>query len=104
MTCELTRTDAIDHFKGTPFTITMIRLHGIAQESGMRILTGAVQCAVKDKNQTLYSAIGVERVAGKEKVSYYTIRNQDFSILASELIRFPYQDRCTWSRYWVDLD
>jgi len=104
LTCELTRTDAVDHFKGKSFTITMVNAYDVRQESGIKIITGAVQCFVKNKYSTLYAAVGLEEVAGKEKVSYYTIRNQDFSILASELIRFPYKERCPWARYWIDLD
>jgi hypothetical protein len=104
LTCELTRTDAVNHFKGKDFKITMVNLHGIQQESGMKILTGAVQCYVGDENKLLYVAVGVQPLAGKEIVSYYTIRKKDFSILATELIRFPYKERCPWSRYWVDLD
>lgn len=104
LTCELTRTDAVNPFKGQAFTITMINLHGVQLESGMRILTGAVQCFVKDSYKTLYSAVGLEKVAGREKVSYYTIRNHEFFILGSELIRYPYMQGCYWSRYWVDLN
>ncbi|WDP93416.1 MAG: hypothetical protein HUN04_26335 [Desulfobacter sp.] len=104
ITCELTRTDAADHFKGKPFTITMVSLHDIRPESGMKILCGAVQCFVDGGYRTLYVAVGVEPVAGREKVSYYTIRKKTFSILASELFRFPYMERCPWTRYWIDLD
>lgn len=104
LTCELTRTDAVNHFKGKPFKITMVSLHGIQNESGMKILVGAVQCFVEDRYRTLYAAVGVRKVAGKDVVSYYTVRDKQFSILASELIRYPYMERCPWSRYWVDLD
>ncbi|WDP88063.1 MAG: hypothetical protein HUN05_13450 [Desulfobacter sp.] len=104
LTCELTRTDAEDHFKGKDFTITMISLHSIVQESGIVILTGAVQCFVKDEYHTLYPAVGIEMLAGKEVVFYYTIRKKNFSILATELIRFPYKERCPWTRYWIDQD
>ena len=104
ITCELTRTDATDHFKGQPFKITMINLHHIAKESGLTILTGAVQCQVKGKYVTLYPAVGVETLVDKEQVTYYVIRDKDFSILASELYRYPYQERCPWARYWIKLD
>lgn len=104
ITCELTRTDAVDHFKGQPFKITMVSLHNVVHESGLTILTGAVQCDVKDRYVTLYPAVGVETVVDKEQVTYYTIRDREFSILASELFRYPYAERCPWSRYWVDLD
>ncbi len=104
ITCELTRTDAVDHFKGAPFTISMIRLHTIKRESGIQILIGAVKCSVGDEYRTLYAALGVESVADKETVAYYTIRKQPFSILASELYRFPYMERCPWNRYWVDTN
>ena len=104
LTCELTRTDARNHFKGKSFKITMIDLFDIQRESGMVIVTGAVQCFVEDRYQTLYAALGVETIIDKEKVSYYTVRESDFSILATELIRFPYKERCPWSRYWVDTN
>ncbi|MBU3954372.1 MAG: hypothetical protein KJ658_19765 [Proteobacteria bacterium] len=104
LTCELTRTDARNHFKGKSFKITMIDLFDIQRESGMVIVTGAVQCFVEDRYQTLYAALGVETIIDKEKVSYYTVRESDFSILATELIRFPYKERCPWSRYWLDTD
>jgi len=104
LTCELTRTDAVDHFKGKAFTITMINANDVRRESGITIITGAVQCFVQNKYTTLHAAVGVEKIAGKEKISYYTIRKQNFFILASELMRFQYKERCPWTRYWVDLD
>ena len=104
VTCELTRTDAEDHFKGLPFKITMVSLHSVTRESGLTILTGAVQCQVKDRYETLYPAVGVERVVDKDQVTYYTIRRKRFSILATELFKYPYTERCPWSRYWINLD
>nr|NJM01337.1 hypothetical protein [Desulfobacula sp.] len=104
ITCELTRTDATNHFKGKPFTITMIDLFDIQFESDIQIVTGAVQCFVDDQYITLYAAVGITKTLEKEQVSYYTIRDQDFTILATELIRFPYKERCKWTQYWVDID
>jgi len=104
ITCELTRTDASNHFNGKPFKITMIDLFNVQIESDVRIFTGAIDCFVGDKYLTLYAAVGLTKILGKEQVSYYTIRNKDFSILATELIRFPYKERCKWSQYWVDID
>ncbi len=104
LTCELTRTGAVNHFKGSPFKITMIDLFEIQRESDMVIITGAVRCAIADRYQVLYVALGVETIMGKEQVTYYTTRPKDFSILATELLRFPYKERCPWSRYWVDID
>ena len=104
LTCELTRTGATDHFKGKSFRITMIDLFGIQNESDMIIITGAVRCVIDNRFQILYAALGVESILGKEQVTYYTIRKNDFSILATELIQFPYKERCPWSRYWVDTD
>jgi hypothetical protein len=104
ITCELTRTDAVDHFKKQPFKITMVKLHSVARESDLTILTGAVQCHVKDQYITLYTAVGVEKVVDKDQVTYFTIRKKQFSILASELYKYPYTERCPWSRYWIDLD
>jgi len=104
ITCELTRTDAVNHFKGKPFTITMIDLFDVQFESDIRIVTGAVECFVDDQYITLYAAVGITKILEKEQVSYYTIRDQDFFILATDLIRFPYKERCKWTQYWVDID
>ena len=104
LTCELTRTGAMDHFKGKTFKITMIDLFSLQRESDMVIITGAVRCVVEDRFQVLYAAVGVESIMDKEQVTYYTVRKDDFSILATELMQFPYKERCPWSRYWVDLD
>ena len=102
--CELTRTDATNHFDGKSFKITMINLFDVQIKSDIKIVTGAIDCFVGDKYLTLYTAIGITKILEKEQVSYYTIRNNDFSILATELIRFPYKERCKWSQYWVDID
>ncbi len=102
--CELTRTNAVDHFKGNPFKITMIDLFDIQSESDLKIVTGAVQCVVGKTSKMLYLAVGVKKILEKEQVVYYTIRKNDFSILATELIKFPYKERCKWSEYWVDID
>lgn len=104
LTCELTRTDAQDHFQGKPFKITMIHLFDIQQEGDMMILTGAVQCSVDGQYHTLFAALGVNTILDREKVSYYTLRTIDFSILSTELIQFPYKERCPWTQYWVDTD
>jgi len=102
--CELTRTDATQHFQGKDFTISMIDLFDIQNESDLKIITGAVECFVVDKHITLYAAVGIKMIMGKEQVAYYTIRDKDFSILATELIKFPYKERCKWSQYWIDID
>ncbi len=102
--CELTRTDATNHFNGKSFKITMIDLFDIQNESDLKIITGAVQCYVEKKYLTLYVAVGLKAILGKEQVTYYTIRKKDFSILATELIKYPYKERCAWTQYWIDLD
>jgi hypothetical protein len=104
ITCELTRTEAMNPFNGKPFKITMIDLFDVQMESGLQIVTGAVQCFVDNQSLTLYVAVGITKLLEKEQVSYYTIRDKDFSILATELFRFPYKERCKWSQYWVDID
>jgi hypothetical protein len=104
LTCEFTRTSARDHFKGKDFKINMIDLYDIQRESGMVIITGSVLFAVEGQYHKLYVALGVESIMDKEKVSYYTVRQNDFSILATELMRFSYKERCPWSRYWLDID
>ncbi len=102
--CELTRTDAVNHFDGKPFTITMIDLFDVQEESDMKIITGAVECFVEKKNKTLYAAVGLKKILGKQQVVYYTIRHSDFSILATELYKYPYKERCKWSPYWINID
>lgn len=104
ITCELTRTEATNHFNGKPFKITMIDLFDVQRESDVQIVTGAVQCFVDGQSLTLYVAVGITKILEKEQVSYYTVRDKDFSILATELFRFPYKERCKWSQYWVDID
>ena len=104
LTCEFTRTNARDHFNGRTFKIIMIDLFGIQRESGMVIITGAVHCFVEGSYQTLYTALGLETILDREQVNYYRVHKKDFSILATELIKYPYKDGCPWSRYWVDSD
>ncbi len=102
--CELTRTDAENHFDGKPFQITMVDLFDVWSESDHTIVSGAVQCYVGKTYKTLYVAVGTRPIMDQEEVVYFTIRKTDFSILATELFRFPYKERCRWSRYWIDID
>lgn len=104
ITCELTRIDAVNHFNGKSFTIKMIDLFDVKTESDIKIITGTVNCLVVDTHQTLYAAVGLTTILGKEQVTYFTIRDKDFSLLATELIKYPYKERCKWSPYWIDLD
>ncbi len=104
LTCEMTRTGADSYFNGSPFKITMIDVFEVRKEGNLTIITGTVRCSVKDKFEVLYAAVGVESIMGKKQVNYCTIRKKDFSILATELMKYPYKERCPWSRYWVDLD
>ena len=102
--CELTRTGAEDYFGGKPFQINMVNLFDIRREGDIKIFTGAFKCWVEDRYHTRYAAVGVEELYGKEKVSYFVVRKEDFSILATELMNYPYKERCSWSRYWIDTD
>lgn len=102
--CELTRTGADDIFHGKSFEITMVNFFDMQAESDLKIATGAVKCFVEKKNETLFVALGLKQVLGKEKVSYYVIRPKDFTILATELTRYPYKERCSWSQFWIDTD
>lgn len=102
--CELTRTQAVNHFNGRPFTVTMVDLFEVKNESDMKIVTGAVQCFVENEHVVLYAALGLKKVEDTDQVLYYTIRKKDFQILATELMRYPYKERCRWSRYWIDTD
>lgn len=99
--CELTRTDAENHFKGKAFAVAMVNLFNVTKELDITVLTGAVKCDVQGQYRTLYVAIGLRELKGKKVVSYYTIRHEDFRILATELIRYPYKERCPWSQYWI---
>lgn len=102
--CELTRTQAVNPFNNKPFKITMIDLFDIQTEADMKIITGAVECFVVDKHITIFVAVGLKKVMEIEQVLYYTVRDKDFSILATELIKYPYKERCKWSQYWIDID
>ncbi len=104
VTCELTRIGPTSYFKGKSVDITMIDVYEVRTESDLVIITGAVQCFVEDTYKTLYGAVGVKTIMGTEKVVYFTIRSKDFSILATELMRYPYKERCGWSRYRVDIN
>jgi hypothetical protein len=100
--CELTRTDAENHFKGKNFDVTMVNLFDVTRELDITILTGTVKCDVQGQSRTLYVAMGLRELAGKKVVSYFTVRYKDFRILATELIRYPYKERCPWTRYWIN--
>lgn len=102
--CELTRTGALNYFDGKPFTITMVNFFDIKKEGDIIIITGAVECWVLEKSQILYVVVGVKKIFEKNKVSYLVIRKMDFSILATELMNYPYKERCNWSQYWIDID
>ncbi len=102
--CELTRTSAKNYFDGKPFTITMVNFFDIKKEGDIIVITGAVECWVEEKHQNLYVAVGVKEIFEKSKVSYLVVRNENFSILATELMNYPYKERCDWSQYWVDID
>ncbi|MCP4117328.1 MAG: hypothetical protein GY737_18420 [Desulfobacteraceae bacterium] len=102
--CELTRTNANNYFNGKSFEITMINLYGVRQEGDIQVVTGAVDCFVEKKHELLYVAAGVTSLIGHEKVSYFVVRKHDFSILATELMKYPYKERCAWSQYWIDID
>lgn len=104
VTCELTRTGADIRFQGKPFKITMIDLFDVRTEGDLTIVTGSIRCSVGSEFHVLYAALGVATLSGKEHVVYCTIRDKDFSILATELMKFPYKERCPWTRYWIDLD
>lgn len=99
--CEFTRTDTENYFKGKPFAVAMVNLFNITQELDITILTGAVKCDVQGQYRTLYVAVGLRELHGKRVVSYFIVRHKDFHILATELIRYPYKERCPWSRYWI---
>lgn len=102
--CELTRTNAADHFKGKPFNITMVNLFDAVKEGEILIVTGAVDCFVQDKHVTLYVALGVRTLMGQAKVDFFVVRKQDFTILATELMGYPYKERCAWTQYWIDVN
>lgn len=104
ITCELTRMGPDSYFKGKSVEITMIDVYMVRNESDLVIITGAVQCFVEDTAKTLYAALGVKTVMDREKVMYFTTRPRDFSILATELMRYPYKERCGWSRYRLDIN
>ena len=102
--CELTRTSAKNYFEGKPFTISMVNFFDIKKEGDILIFTGAVECWVSEEHLKLFVAVGIKEIFEKKKVSYLIIRKKNFSILATELMNYPYKERCDWSQYWVDID
>ena len=76
----------------------------IQNESGIKIVTGAVECFVDEIHKTLYVAVGLKNILETEQIAYYTIKKKDFSTLATELMKYPYKERCKWSQYWIDID
>ncbi len=104
MTCELTRLTAPHPFDGKPFDIIMASVFDIRKESGIVIVTGAVTCDVQGEFKTLHVVAGLRTIMGKEHISFYVARPEHFTLLATQLMRFPYKDRCTWSRYRVPLN
>ncbi len=101
--CELTRVDARDYFDGKPFKITAINMYDITKEGDLMIITGFVKCWVVNKFETLFAAVGVKQLLGHEKVYYLLIKKQDFSVIATQLEKYPYKEICPWSRYRTDL-
>ncbi len=102
--CELTRTSAKNFFDGKNFTISMVNFFDIKKEGDLIIVTGAVECWVEKEHRNLFIAVGLQELLEKRKVSYLTIRKKDFSIIATQLMRYPYKERCDWSQYWIDID
>ena len=104
VTCALTRNDAPSYFRGEPFTVTMVDLFDITPELDLTIVTGSVQCFVKDRQKMLYVAVGVKDIMDHPHVSYMAVRHRDFTILGTELMRYPYKDKCQWFEYWIDTE
>ncbi len=104
VTCELTRNGALSYFDEQPFTITMVDLFAVARELDLTVLTGAAQCSVNGVDKTLYLAVGVRQVEDSNQVQYFVVRHRDFRILGTELMRYPYKQKCGWQQYWVDTD
>ncbi len=101
--CELTRIDAPDYFNGKPFKITMINLFDVKKEGDLLIVTGTVNCWVVNKFTMLYAAVGIKKLLGHGKVYYFLVRKKDFSVLATQLERYPYKEGCPWTQYWIDV-
>lgn len=103
VTCELSRSDKVDHFDGKPYKVIVVNLYDAVYEGDILIVTGSVKCWVEGQFKMLYLAVGLKKLLGKEKVYYFAVRKTDFDILATELMNYPYKERCQWERYWIDL-
>lgn len=104
ITCEFTRNDSPGYFEGKPFKITSTTVFDAVTEGDLLIVTGTVTCWVEKQHQILYAVVGVQKVAGYDRVTCLVVRNTDFAILASSLAGYPYKARCGWDRYRVDLE
>ena len=103
ITCELTRSDPVDYFNGKQYKVIVVNLFDAVDEGDIRIVSGSVKCWVENKYEMMYIAVGLKKLMGKEKVYYFVARHSDFEILATELMNYPYKERCQWDRYWIDL-
>ncbi len=103
ITCELTRSDPVDYFNGKLYKVIVVNLFDAVDEGDIRIVSGSVKCWVENRYEMMYLAVGLKKLMGKEKVYYFVARNSDFEILATELMNYPYKERCQWDRYWIDL-
>ncbi len=101
--CELTRNDAPDYFNGKPFKIIEINMYDVRTEGDVLIVSGIVKCWVVKEFKTLFVTIGVKKLLGHNKVYYLLIKKHDFSVLATQLEKYPYKEQCPWAQYWIDL-
>ena len=100
--CEMARKDGDVYFDKKPFEIVETHVSDIRQEGDLLIVAGTVTCWVEKKHQILYSALGIRKILEHEQVRYMTTRQEDFSILASEITRFPYKRGCPWVQFWLN--
>ncbi len=102
--CELTGKEAEKYMNGQSFTVAAIHLYDVKKEGDLSIVTGSADCWVKDRYVKLYAAVGVKELYDKKKVYCFVTREENFSIIATELLNYPYRNGCPWTRYWLDTD
>ena len=101
MDCEMHRTDSNVYFEGKSFEIVDSHVADARQEGDLLVVTGTVTCWVEKKPRVLFAVLGIRTIMGHRQVGFVVIRDQDFSIPASELLQSPYKRECPWIRFRV---
>lgn len=97
--CEINRSLSKMYFGEEGYEIEYIRLYSVSPEGNIRVVKGVASCNVNHKRIKLYLAAGLTKLIGREEVSYFFSAREDFRILATGLMKFPYTGDCGWHEF-----